>query len=392
MFLKNTRKSNFFIISLLVVFISLTLVAEGKKSRKQYEKEKKELLRKIQDADVILKDTRNEIKASEGELRALNQQIYTRRRYIKSLEKEIDFLNEDILSLNDITKSLQRDIDTLKAEYSHMIYAAYKVNNNYNTWIFIFSSESYNQLMMRLHYLKEFNKMRQKQVIKINQVKEYLEEKKSTIQLKFEKKQKTLAKIEKEQKELTAIKSSKRNVLSSLTEREQEFLSKRKKWKKEQEKLEILIKQSIALELSKGQKAISKRFEAKKRKLPKPLKRCFIARKFGKQPHPFLEKIYVNNMGVGLQTQKNAKAYSVFEGKVTTVASIPGMHKVVMVQHGEYFTVYAKLKTTNVKVGQTILANHVIGTVFTSNDGETELEFQIWKGKNRLNPEKWLRK
>ncbi len=110
-----------------------SLVFAQNKSRKEYENEKKALLKKISDADAILKDTRNEIKASEGELRALNQQIYTRQRYINNLQTEINFLNSDIISLNDMTFSLQRDMDSLKAEYSRMIYITYKIKNSYNT-------------------------------------------------------------------------------------------------------------------------------------------------------------------------------------------------------------------------------------------------------------------
>lgn len=389
---KDTRKNRLFTGLLFLSICIIPLLFAQNKSRKQYEKEKKALLKKILDADVILKDTRNEIKASEGELRALNQQIYTRQRYINNLQVEIDFLNADILSLNDMTLALQRDMDSLKAEYSRMVYATYKVNNSYNTWTFLFTSENYNQLMMRLHYLKEFNEARKTQVIKINQLKEYLEGKKIVIQEKHDEKRQVLNDIEDEQSILSNIKNSKNRVLRNLTKREKEFLKKRKKWKQEQEKLEILIKESIKTEITKGQRAISKRFESNQHQLSWPLTRCFVARKFGKQPHPFLEKIYVNNMGLGLQTQKGSKVKSVFEGKVTTVATIPGMHKVVMIQHGEYFTVYARLKNTTVKTGDTVLAKDVIGEVYTNTEGETELEFQIWKGKNRLDPSKWLKK
>lgn len=386
------QKNNIFLGCLLLFGFFSFVFAQQYKSRSEYEKEKKELFKKIQDADAILKDTRNEIKSSEGELRALNQQIYTRQRYISNLENEINFLNNDITDLNDMTHALQRDMDTLKAEYSRMVYVTYKLNNNYNTWNFIFTSESYNQLMMRLHYLREFNNVRKSQVIKINQLKEYLEKKKIVIQQKHDEKLKILQDIETEKNKLTSIKTTKSKVLGNLSKREKEFLKKRKKWKQEQEKLESLIKEIIALEMSKGEKAITKRFKNNQHKLPWPLTRCFIARKFGKQPHPFLKKIYVNNMGLGLQTKKGSQVKSVFEGKVTTVATIPGMHKVVMVQHGDYFTVYAKLIKTSVKTGEIVSRKEIIGEVFTNADGETELEFQIWKGKNRLNPEDWLKK
>ena len=33
----------------------------------------------------------------------------------------------------------------------------------------------------------------------------------------------------------------------------------------------------------------------------------------------------------------------------------------------------------------------VIGTVLT-RDGETELEFQVWNGNQKLDPQQWLKK
>jgi murein hydrolase activator len=80
----------------------------------------------------------------------------------------------------------------------------------------------------------------------------------------------------------------------------------------------------------------------------------------------------------------------VFDGKVLTVANIAGMNNIVMVQHGEFFTVYAKLKTVNVTEGQAVKMKEKIGTVYSNDDGTTELQFQLWKNSSRLNPESWL--
>ena len=66
------------------------------------------------------------------------------------------------------------------------------------------------------------------------------------------------------------------------------------------------------------------------------------------------------------------------------------MRYIVIVQHGEYFTVYAKLKSVNVKMGQMIRENDLIGIVNTDKNGTTELQFQVWKNNVKLNPENWL--
>ena len=109
------------------------------------------------------------------------------------------------------------------------------------------------------------------------------------------------------------------------------------------------------------------------------MERGFISQRFGRHNHPVLKGVVVENRGIDIQTAQGATARAIFEGKVVTVASVPGMNNIVMIQHGEYFTVYAKLKTVNVKQGQKVNAKDVIGTVYTNSEGTTELQFQIWK-------------
>ena len=84
---------------------------------------------------------------------------------------------------------------------------------------------------------------------------------------------------------------------------------------------------------------------------------------------------------------------AVFDGIVKKIAIVPGEFKyVVIVQHGAYFTVYAKLKKVNVKMGQQIARQDVIGEVNTDVDGISEVQFQVWKNTQKLDPELWLAK
>ena len=87
-----------------------------------------------------------------------------------------------------------------------------------------------------------------------------------------------------------------------------------------------------------------------------------------------------------------SKVYSVFSGKVSTVAFIPGMNNVVIINHGEYYTLYAKLKNLNVVKGDNISIGDLIAELVTNADGITELQFQVWKNNIKLNPEKWIMK
>ena len=66
----------------------------------------------------------------------------------------------------------------------------------------------------------------------------------------------------------------------------------------------------------------------------------------------------------------------------------------VIVQHGEYRTVYAGLSQLNVKQGDKVKTKQTLGSIYTDKeqDNKTELYFQVWKGKEIQNPVLWLAK
>ena len=82
-----------------------------------------------------------------------------------------------------------------------------------------------------------------------------------------------------------------------------------------------------------------------------------------------------------------------FEGEVSSVFSMGGTQAVI-VQHGNYRTVYSGLSTVSVKKGDKVLAKQAIGKIYSDpeQDNSTILFFQVWKDKDILNPELWLAK
>ena len=136
--------------------------------------------------------------------------------------------------------------------------------------------------------------------------------------------------------------------------------------------------------------ALASSFTASRQRLPWPVTKGFISDHFGRKPHPVLRGIFVENQGVDIQTNAGESVRTVYDGIVQDVASMPGMNNVVAIQHGDYFTVYAKLKSVTVQRGQRVKARETIGTVATDKNGVSEMQFQIWKEFAKLNPESWL--
>ena len=143
--------------------------------------------------------------------------------------------------------------------------------------------------------------------------------------------------------------------------------------------------------LNEAEYALASSFAASKNRLPWPVQHGFVSDKFGVKPHPVLKGLMVENMGIDIQTNAGESVQSVYDGVVQDVAYMPGMNNVVAIQHGNYMTVYAKLKSVSVKIGQRVKARDMIGSVATGKDGITEIQFQIWKNLTKMNPEAWLR-
>ena len=402
-----------FVFLLCFLFLPLAVVAQQSKSKAQLEKEKRENLNRIKQANKILQQTRKDKEASIGQLNAIKEKIDVQKGVISNISKEITYIESDVKETEGIVQSLEKDLDKLKAEYATMVYAASKTANSYNKLMFLFASESFNQLVMRLRYLQQYSEARQKQVEQINKVQAALTGQLHLLESKRRQKQGLLGKQIAESKNLQTLKVQQDSVINRLSKQESELKQEVAQRQQAVRKLDKLIADIVREEIARAARAareagkassgssnkmtltpeaalISSSFAGNKGRLAWPVERGFISQKFGRHNHPVLKGVVVENRGVDIQTAQGAAARAIFEGKVLTVASVPGMNNIVMIQHGEYFTVYAKLKSVNVSVGQDVKLKDVIGTVYTDSDGTTELQFQVWKNSDNMNPETWL--
>ena len=135
---------------------------------------------------------------------------------------------------------------------------------------------------------------------------------------------------------------------------------------------------------------LSSEFAANKGRLPWPVEGAVVER-FGKHKHPVYTNVDLpQNNGVTLTVKRGAEAKAVFNGKVTQIVVLPGYNQCVLVNHGAYFTLYSKLRSVSVKVGENVTTGQVVGTVDTIG-GEDLFHFELWKGSTPQNPEGWLR-
>ncbi len=383
-----------------LVLIILPSIAFSQRTKAQLENEKRENLRKIAETERILSETSNKKEVSLGQLQALNQQIIVRESLIRSIKFEIRLLDGEISDLSAVVSALQNDLKQLKEEYAAQIYATYKSSRSNDRLMFLFSSRSFNQLVQRLKYLEQYSEARRLQAEQIQVVTIELNKQRVIVGTKRIKQQKLLNQQVRQSRKLAMSKSKQSELVAQLSKKEHQLRKEIESRKVANKRLNTLIANILKSEKRKNNSVstaemastteLTRLFESKKNSLTWPVSSGFITSRFGSQKHPVLKRITIVNDGIGIQTEKNAKVKAVFDGVVTMTGVIPGKNNFVLIRHGNYLTVYARLKTINVKKDQKVKSTDIIGEVYTDPDGVTELEFQVYKGTTKLNPENWL--
>ncbi|MES2794486.1 MAG: peptidoglycan DD-metalloendopeptidase family protein [Bacteroidota bacterium] len=427
-------KKTLFLLLLFInsIPIGISIYAQKPKSREELEARKKENIRQIAEIKNILNKTTNKKEANLGQLKAINKQVSVKVKQIELINQDLNSLSAEIKELIKINAELTNEYIKLKKEYGQMIYSGSKSHNNFTSLNFLFSSESFNQLFLRYNYLKQIAKARQKQAIEIDKIIVELKAKQTALQNKKKQQKGVLTERVEESKDLEQIKTKQQQITEKLIQKEGELKKQLAERKRAVKQLENLISNMIEKEIKRTRKVenslsekktesktdkketgikelpdegensntikmnsseanISSAFSAAKARLPWPVRSGFISEAFGSHPHEVLKGITVPNDGIEIQTNTGEAVRSVFDGTVMVVDnSIIGMGSVVAIQHGNYFTIYGKLRNVSVEAGQKVKARDSIGTVMEGKDGTSEVQFQVWKNTIRQNPEKWL--
>ncbi|WP_394992975.1 murein hydrolase activator EnvC family protein [Emticicia sp.] len=426
----SLKKLTYLLIGILFlgIFVGLDSSAQRKKkSRKQLESEKRRNLEKIVETKRALENTQEKKEVTVGKIKAIKQQISSQEEQIGLMEQDMDLIDMEMQDIIYAKASLEQKLDTLQKEYAAMLYGASKTSGKINKLSFLFSSSSFNDLIMRYKYLQQYTDNRKSQVAQMIKVVALLRERQGNLEGKKSDKKRIISAKVTEAQNLEQLKTRQTEMIGELSKKEKDLRREIEATNRSVNRLETLIENVVAREISRKNKerelrqdrdsklvknklkkpsskvnsrtiasalddeetALGKSFGASKSRLPWPVQKGFISDRFGIKEHPVLNGVLINNNGIDIQTSAKATVRSVYEGVVKDVTEIPGLGNVVLIQHGEYFTVYANLQQIFPVVGQKIAGKETIGTAGESG-GATEINFQIWHNSEHLNPEGWL--
>lgn len=393
--------------------------------QEKLEQRKAQILQEIREKEQQLQNVKSKEKTVEKQLNLQTEKIKLKEKLINTTEKQTKLLSNDMY-INQINiNRLKKELVILKEDYAKMIVKSYKSRSEQSRAMFILSSKNFLQAYKRAQYMKQYTSFRKVQGEEINQKSSELENYNQKIGVQKTAKQKLIAENEKEKVVLEKEKQLQQELAKSIKKDKKQIIAEINKKQKETKAIDAQIakllraaiaaankktatatakanpKTSVAatkatetstkIILTSEGKVVSDNFKANKGKLPWPVEKGFVSLGYGDQPHPIYKSLIVHNSGIEITTDQGANARAVFGGEVISVMVLSPVNKAVMIQHGDYFTVYQNLSSVNVSKGDKVSIKQTIGKIRTNGDsGKTVLKFTISQNTTYNNPSGWL--
>jgi septal ring factor EnvC (AmiA/AmiB activator) len=421
-------KAVFFIIA---VFVAVDAHAQ---SSAELKRRRDKLSNELEQLNKDYQETASNKKATLKQLSLLKAQINLREEKINIINSEVRNLDNQISESNNTVHSLQKQLDQLKKEYGAMVLFAYRNQSAYNKLMFIFASKDFNQAYKRLKYLQQFGTYRERQAGYIQGTQKELHVKITELDKNKQEKNSLLADQQKEKETLGKEKNNQVKVVSDLSQHQGQLKQQQREVQAKIAKTNREISAAIRREIEEARRKaeeeareaariaaakakaenkaapvaakpvvrstssllnatpeaakLSNDFLGNRGRLPWPVANGGITQGFGMYTTP--EGIKSESTGVDIRTNQGGSVRAVFDGEVIRVVDVSGTY-VVMIRHGEYFTVYGNLRSVSVARNQKVNTKQVLGTVATDpSTGETEAHFEVYKGTSPVNPKIWL--
>lgn len=387
---------------MVVVLLSVSMAASAQDTRAQEEK-KARLEREIAIIDKQLAQNASQSSSMLTDLSLIRKKISNRKALVSESDRVIRQYSDSIYLAQKEINRLQARVDTLTVHYSKLVLSAYKNRDSRIWYMYMFASDNLGQAFRRFGYFRNLSTQMKNEAKSIRTMQDELALKQERLALLKKDAEAVKAERQKELDNLRKDESKADSVVKKLQKDRKKYQSQLASKKKEINALNREIERLIANAMNKdGQKTGNKKpkapvdmkldaeFSKNKGKLPWPADGPVVSR-FGKHYHPVYKNLELPpNNGVDIALAKGEHVKAVFDGVVSQVLVMPGYNQCVLVQHGNYFTLYCKMKNIAVKAGDKVKTGQLIGDIDTIN-GQTQLHFEVWKGKDPQNPETWLR-
>jgi septal ring factor EnvC (AmiA/AmiB activator) len=408
-------------ILIIIFYTMLYANLSAQQSRKSLENERTEINKQIARTANDLEKTSQSKKKEAEKLAVIKEKAKSKSKLLSEISDELNSISDKIEYDTEKIAENTEKIEQIKLAYKKVLFLLYRERSALSFFELLFSNESYNTNYKRQFYLNRLQKKYYALALslkneqdQLNQEIKLLKEKKidnkqklkqsreqsGSLDSELERQEKQFsdlsAKEKKLKKELAAKEESKRRLNNKIESiiKEQIAASKSSSRSYESSKRRRKTASSLSTEStlrSNEDKENASAFAAQKGRLPKPIKGTIVSH-FGKQQHPVYAQVFTYNNGIDIKASSAAAVKAIYEGIVVSVFAVPGNGNAVMLKHGEYYSTYSNLETISVKRGDSVKSGTQLGIVGKdTNTGNYLLHFEIWEGKNKENPEDWIK-
>lgn len=398
---------------ILFSFILLAQDAEIEKKRKELEQIKAELQQLQSELNVKSKKE----KLTYESYNNLNRQTHLISKVISAIQKEENLKQAQIENIRKEISRIESEIESIRNNYAKYVTAIYKFGKT-SELESIIDAQSFNQAILRIKYLREFSNRRKFDIERLQENKTKLSETRIALNKELEEKRKLKEakeseitqlnkRLDEEKKLLAMLRKDKSNISKKLNDRKKAELQiknlisklveesvKKKEMivstdKKNSDK-RITSTEDVEYDIDLSTKNFSS-FTGMKGNLIWPVSKGKIVTQFGEKRNLNLNTVTVS-YGIDILARGELSVKVVADGVVSAIEWLPGYGTVIIVSHeGGYKTVYGHIGEVYVNEGDKLKTGGLIGKVGETFEGNI-LHFQIWNGRQSVNPENWLKK
>ncbi|MBC8375259.1 MAG: peptidoglycan DD-metalloendopeptidase family protein [FCB group bacterium] len=392
----------YILVSLLIAFgVSNGQTEDLDKNINSQSKKLKEIRKEIDRLNSRINKTQKDEKATLRQIQNLDKQIAMVTQLKRELQKERRLKESQINLLNETIQTTDQKILVMKERAARRAVRAYKLGQNRDIDLLLTSGDIH-QALRRSTYLSAINKAEE---ITLNELQLMIRTNRSdqnNLARRLGEVKRNIREEEQASRQISSQQKKKESQLSTL-KRDRKSMQQQVKTKqaaakkikgmiedlekKKQERLrELARRRGMTMDQAKGE------FAKYKGKLSWPVQGKLVGR-FGPQKNEKLGTV-TTNPGIDIAAPKGKGVRAVLDGIVVAITWIPSYGNTMIVDHGDsYYTVYAHIDNIQVNMNGYVLRDQVIAQVSDTGslDG-ARLHFEVWRGKDKVDPQKWLKR
>lgn len=415
------------LLCLIIFAIGITFISYGQSNSKvkELEMQRNKLELEMTESKRLLSSTQKDVDSQLAQLSALTAQIKKQKQFVNRLDADVRAIDNEIKNIEEQMATLKIELERRRKHYAHALQLMSHKNSFENRLMFLLSANSFNQMIRRMRYLREYSEFQQKQGEELMEKQKELDNKRIELQQTYQAKKELLAKRVKEKQELDRQEAELKKITNSLKKKQENIRKRIAQQQREHNSLNEQIERIIEAEIAKQEatqrkkenkssetsakkgegtipayrenaadKKLSGSFESNKGKLPVPITGPYLVTShYGVNYVQNMKNVKFNNHGIDIRGQKNCYARSVFDGTVSYIFEHPQIQGsyIVMIRHGQYISAYFHLTALKVKTGDKVKINQQLGTIRPDISGNYTMQFQLRHGTQSLDPSQWIK-